>query len=380
MFFLGKEQDVRSAAVVFLAGGTLVLSLAFLISPKRDFSENENRYLEKFPAFAWEHVFDGSYMESWDAYLSDHFPLRRFFMGCKARYEILAGKREINQVFIAEDGYLIDVYKAPENTDRIAGILKEFAQNIEDTGVTPFLMLVPTAIYTYQEKLPPYARVPDQMETMQRIYEEAGIPAVDVGGALLAHKDGAPLYYRTDHHWTTYGAYIGYQEYCRAAGFEPVPLGSLAGQDVTDAFCGTAYSKVNDYSHPGDTITIYVNPRDKLKVCYEDTGEVSDSLYNLEYLAKKDKYSLFLNNLHPLVTVSNETADSRRELVLVKDSYANSMVPFLARHYNKIYIFDTRYYKLGPSAFIKEHPSVTDVLILYNMGTLDADLGVRGIY
>ena len=111
-----------------------------------------------------------------------------------------------------------------------------------------------------------------------------------------------------------------------------------------------------------------------------DTDETSDSLYNPEYAGVKDKYSLFLDNLHSLIEIENETADSDRELVLVKDSYANSMVPFLVRHYKKIYVFDTRYYKQGVSEFVKEHPGVTDVLILYNMNTLDTDLGVRGVY
>ena len=107
---------------------------------------------------------------------------------------------------------------------------------------------------------------------------------------------------------------------------------------------------------------------------------MTDSLYNLEYTEKKDKYSLFLDTLHSLIEITNETAGSDRELALLKDSYANSMVPFLAHHYKKIYVFDTRYYKQGPSAFIKEHPGITDVLILYNMNTLDSDLGIRGIY
>ena len=110
------------------------------------------------------------------------------------------------------------------------------------------------------------------------------------------------------------------------------------------------------------------------------TGEITDSLYNLDYVLQKDKYSLFLNNLHTLIEITNENAESDRELVLIKDSYANSMVPFLTHHFQKIYVFDTRYYKQGPSSFIEDHPSVTDVLLLYNMNTLDSDSGIRGIY
>ena len=78
--------------------------------------------------------------------------------------------------------------------------------------------------------------------------------------------------------------------------------------------------------------------------------------------------------------IENETAPSDDVLMLIKDSYANSMVPFLTHHYKKIYVFDTRYYKDGPSSFLEEHGEVTDVPILYNMNTLDGDTGIRGSY
>ena len=66
--------------------------------------------------------------------------------------------------------------------------------------------------------------------------------------------------------------------------------------------------------------------------------------------------------------------------MLIKDSYANSMVPFLVHHYRKIYVFDTRYYSDGPSSFLSDHEAITDLLLLYNLNTLDGDTGIRGIY
>lgn len=241
-------------------------------------------------------------------------------------------------------------------------------------------MLVPTAIYTYKNKLPEFAPAADQMETAEKIYQDSGLLSIDCSQDLLAHQQDGQLYYRTDHHWTTYGAYVGYLAFCREKGLVPVSLDELEAETAAEDFCGTIYSKVNDYSQKGDKITIYRNPADKLTVYYEDTKETTDSLYNLKYARKKDKYSLFLDNLHPLIEITNENAESERELVLIKDSYANSMTPFLAHHFKKIYVFDTRYYKWGPSSFIKGHEGITDVLILYNMNTVDTDLGIRGIY
>jgi len=218
------------------------------------------------------------------------------------------------------------------------------------------------------------------MNTANIIYEKSEIPPIDCSTHLSNAAESGQLYYYTDHHWTTYGAYQGYLAYCEMKGLTPVSLNEMTAEMVTDEFYGTIYSKVNDYNHRADEITIYTNPEDVLTVQYMDTEETCDTLYNLDYVSKKDKYSLFLNNLHDFIQITNETAESERELVLIKDSYANSLVPYLVHHYKKIYVFDTRYYKHGMSEFVKDHSGVTDVLLLYNMNTLDTDSGIRGIY
>lgn len=367
--------------VYLLCGGILALSLGLLASPKLDFSENENRYLEKMPRMTAKAVMSGEYMESLEKFLADHFPMRDLFMGWKTKAELASGRREIGGVYIAEDGYLIESYKKPQNTARIIDTFVKFYEKEGDKGVDIRLMLVPTAVTVYRDKLPDFAPPSGQGETAKAIYEAAGIKTVDCTARLLgAANENGQLYYRTDHHWTTDGAYQGYLAYCEEKGIVPVKKEDLESHIATEEFAGTLYSKVNDYSLKKDTIVIYNNPADELSVTYEDTGETSDSLYNLDYLEKKDKYSLFLNNIHPLVEIENRAAESEDALMLIKDSYANSMVPFLAHHYRKIYVFDTRYYKGGPSAFLAEHGEVTDVLLLYNMNTLDQDSGIRGIY
>lgn len=375
-----QNKKLRTLTSTLLAGGVLVLSITFLLSPKQNFSENENRYLAKFPSLSWENIRSGEYMEDIGTWLSDHFPLRNFFMGLKAGTEICLGKKEINHVYIGKDEYLIEVYDTPVNTERIADTFQKFHKKIASPNVDTSLMLIPTAHAILTDKLPANAPAINQMDTANIIYEKSGIPGIDCSSYLSQASESGQLFYYTDHHWTTYGAYQGYLAFCDAKGFTPVSLNDMTAETVTDAFYGTIYSKVNDYTHKADSITLYTNPADVLTVHYTDTGEITNSLYNLDYVLQKDKYSLFLNNLHTLIEITNENAESDRELVLIKDSYANSMVPFLTHHFQKIYVFDTRYYKQGPSSFIEDHPSVTDVLLLYNMNTLDSDSGIRGIY
>ncbi len=371
---------IRRTVVCLLCIGILSLSVYLLASPKKEFSENENRYLAKFPSFSARTLLSGEYTESLGDWLADHFPQRDFFVGLKSGVEIASGRKEINHVYVAQDDYLIESYAKPQNTERITDTLVSFYDKIDTRKVDVDLMLVPTAVTIYNDKLPAHAPLSDQTKTASAIYDACGIPAVDCTDRLFEGTARGQLYYRTDHHWTTLGAYCGYLAYCDAKKMTPVSLESLTAQTVTETFAGTLYSKVNDYSHPKDTITIYTNPADDLTVTYVDTGEVTDSLYNLDYAAEKDKYSLFLNNIHPLVVIENSTAASQDALMLIKDSYANSMVPFLTHHYKKIYVLDTRYYRDGPSSFLAEHGDITDVLLLYNMNTLDGDTGIRGIY
>lgn len=373
-----QPQIIQSITAVFLTVFVLLFALAFILMEKQEFSEGENRYLEKFPEFTFEDLKEGKYTEKLQSYLSDHFPLRDMFMGLKAETEIALGKREIGGVYIAKDGYLIEDYAAPENTDKIVGQFEKFEKSVNSAEVS--LMLVPTAVTVYEEKLPALAPVRSQLETRDEIYGRLAFSTIDCYDALMEAKEENELYYRTDHHWTGYGAYAAYTAYCEAKKITPLPLSRFEITEVSTDFKGTVYSKLNDAKIKSDTITVFENPENRLTVYYEDKKETTDSLYNFEYLDKKDKYSMFLNNIHPFIEITNETADSDKELAVIKDSYANCMVPFLVNHYRKVYVFDTRYYKGGPSGFINENGQITDVLLLYNMNTLDGDLGIGGIY
>lgn len=372
------DAKVRRIAACAYAAIILTLAAWFAANPKKEFSEQENRYLAKTPVLSAKKVINGDFTESVNDWLSDHFPMRDVFMGCKSAVEIGLGRREINGVYIARDDYLIKAYKKPQSTERISNTLRKFHEKIKPLGVDAYLMLIPTAVTIYEEKLPEYAPAGNQIKTAMEIYEKSGLPAIDCTSQLKKGAEQGQLYYYTDHHWTTFGAYQGYLAYCDAKGIAPSE--GFESQVVTQEFAGTLYSEVNDYRHKKDAITIYTHPADRLKVTYADTQEVSESLYNMDYLAKKDKYSMFLNNIHTLVEIENETAETDDALLLIKDSYANSMAAFLARHYRRIYVLDTRYYKEGPSDFLTEHKDVKDVLILYNMNTIDTDSGIRGIY
>lgn len=359
-----------------------LMSVCLLILPKKDFSENENRYLAKFPEFSVESMLQGNFTDGINTWLTDHFPARDFFVGIKTQSDLLLGKKIINQIYVINSDLLIEEYQEPQNTDKISKILDKFNQKISEAfpTINMQIMLVPTAVKIYEEYLPSFAPKLDQVENTSTLIQKSKIPSIDVYNILRIHKDEEYLYYRTDHHWTTKAAYYAYQEYCNQNNLKPIALDCFISKQVTDDFYGTLFSKVKNYQMNGDVITIYEYPEWDLSVYYEDADVETDSLYNLEYLNQKDKYSLFLNNLHSLIEITNKNVHNGHELVLIKDSYANSMVPFLVNHFEKIYVFDTRSYKKGISQFLSEQEGITDILILYNMNSIDTDTGIYGIY
>ena len=356
----------------------LLLTVLFMLLPKEDFSQTENRKLARMPEFSVKSLTQGRFTEGLGRYAADHFPMREGFLGLMTEAERLTGRRLIEGVYLARDGYMIESYDGGEGATRQAGQFEKLSRNLENADCS--LMLVPTAVTVYSDALPENA--PEeryQQDVIDGIYAnlEGSVNCLDVSSALRAGGDG--LFYRTDHHWTCRGAYEGYRVWCEAKGLERQELSEFEENAVSMDFRGTVWSKLCDPAIPGEEMRAYMQPGQTLTVTYEDTGEVSDSLYNPEYLDKKDKYSYFLNNIHPLVTIENPDAPEG-ELAVVKDSYANSLIPFLTGHYRRIYVFDTRYYKGGPSKFINSHPEIKDVLLVYNMNTIDEDTGIGGIY
>ncbi len=385
----------------------LGLSAAFFLLPAKDFSENENRKLASLPEFSVKTLQNGRLMSGLKDYASDHFPFRDEFLGMMSGTLRSSGRKEIEGVYLAEDGALINAYVKPRYVEKDISQWTKLAQNVKDTRT--FLMLVPTAVSIEAGSLPEgapdataqllYRQDPQtegpaavQQKTIDEIYAAMPENVCCVNAASVLNADAAwtkengaetaaarRIFYRTDHHWTTYGAYLGYKAFCESAGLSPEELPAYTAETVTTDFQGTIWSKLCDPYFKGEEIVVRSHPDWKLTVRYEDTKEESDSPYNLEYADKKDKYSLFLDNQHTLITITND-AVAEGAIAVVKDSYANCFVPYLLNHYHTVYVFDTRYYKGGPSAFINEHPEITDLLILYNMGTLDNDTGIGGIY
>ncbi len=360
--------DKRNAwkTVVFFS----VIMLAFLIGDllQKDvfFSESENRILASKPKLSREAVLSGEYMEKYEEYTNDQFVSRDTWIQLKTRMDILLRKKEINGVYLAKDDYLIEQH-LPEDYPQET-IEKRLTKLQELVVAYPQarVMLVPTADNILSDKLPAFAPVFDQRVFLQQVKERVGEERViDLFPTLEAH-DKEDIYYRTDHHWTTLGAYYGYEEFAKE--YKLLPRWYLKGemQAVTKEFQGTLQSKIN---LPTEDDTIYMFPRTletEYRITY-DLTESAEDFYEESFLEGKNKYGYFLDDNHAFVEIERDSF-SEKTLFIIKDSYANSMIPLLAHHYEKIYVLDLRYFNGKLLDFMQEYDKNgdMDVLVIYN--------------
>lgn len=355
---------------------SVILIVLMFMLPKVSFSDNENRYLEKFPTFSFESLFNGSYTEKLKNYTTDHFPFREQFISLKTSFLKLMGQKEINNIYIGENNYLIEKYFSPKERDRIIKILNKFSSSVENTEID--FMLVPTSIVINKDKLPNYVSKSSELDDINYYYSNLKLNNIDVYDALLEGNKKYPMFYKYDHHWTTYGAYYSYVEYCKKNNIEYLNINEFKEKKLASDFKGTIYSKLNDFTISGENMySLYKN--NDLTVKYVYSSRVTNTLFEDKYLDKKDKYSYFLDNNHPLITITNNDINNNKKLLVIKDSYANSFIPFLTNHYEEIHVIDPRFYNLSISDYIKEN-SIEKVLILYNINTIDSDTGIISIH
>lgn len=364
-----KEQmsENKNAAwtIAFLGMILLFLTAADLLTPERTYSENENRILAKKPELTVEGVRDGSFMKDFGEYVRDQFVGRDKWVMLKTQGDILLQKKEINGVYLCKDDYLIEQH-LPQDIDENTVKKKINLLKRLNTEYGAKAMLVPTADNILTEKLPAYVQYYDETKLLAQVKESLGEKnVIDVTDALKEHED-EEIYYRTDHHWTSLGAYYGYQAWKEQTGkLAPVLLEPEQLTKVSDSFLGTLYSKLNV---PWKADAIECFPEELLRtvsVTY-DFNRRTDSLYESGYLEEKNKYGYFLDDNHPFIEIETGYQNGR-SLFLIKDSYANCMIPMLSLHYEKIYVVDLRYYNGRLVNLMDGYVTeATDVLVLYD--------------
>ena len=193
-------------------------AVASLLKPDGEFSENENRSLAQRPAFTWEKLLSGAFSQEYEEYLTDQFLLRDQWIGLKTQVERMTFRQEINDIYFAEDDYLIEKHTGTFETDQaqanitfLASLFKQLSETDDSSHLT--VMVVPNAVDILRDKLPSFASPYDEENYLEQI--QAALPAgvwFDAYSVLRQHSD-EPVYYRTDHHWKTLGAFYSFRQW-----------------------------------------------------------------------------------------------------------------------------------------------------------------------
>ena len=374
-------------AKIAVFGTTLAaLFLGAVLHKPTEFSETENRYLGQRPKLTTAKLLDGSFMKDYETFITDQFPERSFFMGVKTAAERLRGRADDNGVYFGKEGYLFGKYDgalfesetAENNISAVAEFVKLYGDKF---GKEHFkIALAPSSSEILKDKLPAYAPVYNQTGFIDKIKKEAGEDyVIDLGENLKKHADEY-IYFRTDHHWTTLGAYYGYEAIAAGLGLEVQPLEKLKGETVSNDFLGTYDSKVNTGITGGvdaDSITIYSSAEiDKAVMIWDnDKDKTFDSIYKMDALKGKDKYTVFFGGNHSVTDIKTENKTGKT-LLIIKDSFAHNLAPFLIKDYDRIIMLDLRYFNKSLKKYLTEN-EITDLLVLYSTPDFaeDANIG-----
>lgn len=364
---------------ILAAALALLLDAAFLLKRDRAFSPLENRNLRQRPALTLKGLTSGRFETDFDTWLSDQFPLRDGWIALKSTVDRLAGRTESNGVYLGRDGWLIQGFTAPDEADyrRLTDALTAFLNRHGD--IAQYVMVAPTAVTALADRLPALADADGESAWLDRLAGDlSGTPArfIDLRPAFEAAKADTRLYYRTDHHWTSDGAYVAYLELSKAAGLAG---GSSAFERrlLSSDFQGTL-SAASGF-RMGDREDLYAwLPGESAPQCvvtWVEENRRSASPYRVECLDTRDQYAVFLGGNFAQVRIET-TVNNGRVLLVLKDSYANCLIPLLIQDYQKLVIVDPRYFT-GDLEALMSAEDVNELLLLYNAETLASDTALR---
>ena len=395
------ERGLAYLPVTLTLLGILTFSILFFATPHRSISEMENRSLAKLPTYQNSSLLDGLYCDSLNAYFSDHFPLRDTLMGFSFEWKRTRGIRSgeiaiyrnmgLTDTAMVADTILSDTLSdsiGPENQEGdllgsglfiyngmalqlfggSTGMAKYYASTInkyvaELKGtVTIYNIVFPTPAEFY---------LPDEYRHMSKPEKpnidlinaslDPSVKVVDAYSEFKAHQNEY-LFYRTDHHATVMGGYYNYVAFCKTAGFTPMDLKTLQ-RKYKKNYLGSLYSMTHDSrlrDNP-DTVFYYIIPGTyKTSIYYE--GDQTRPIKSHLLVESSNGYGVFLGGDSPLLKVETGNNNGRRVLV-VKNSYGNSFVPFLVPHFEQVYAVDYRSFNLGLLKFIVDN-DITDLIFI----------------
>ena len=360
-----KNKITNTLFLVTLISIITFFSVSYILIPTKTFSEHENRIMQTFPTFNLEKLLNGTYTRQLHNYFSDQINLRTKMIEIRAITELIMGKKENNSVALTKDGYLVEIPSYTENNYRylknnlskIENLMNRFEKNNIQTSSA----IIPRKIDVLTDKLPPLYS-PERDKIVWQYVNNSHINLLD----QLSKNENS--FYKTDHHWTAEGAYTAYTVLASELGFSPLPLDFFKIKTLSNEFFGTTYSKSGFFFINYEKIKAPTIESGKYKMTVIDTNVEFDTLYDVSYINKKDKYATFLSGNNAHVKIEDTQNPNKETLLIIKDSFYHSLAPYLCEHYN-LELIDPRYFNGSIEKYINEN-NINSVLFLFGLDTL----------
>ncbi|MDR3179209.1 MAG: hypothetical protein LBT82_04130 [Oscillospiraceae bacterium] len=371
-------------SIFIFCGFLLFFFLLIIVNPKKEFSENEKRKLATPPKINLNTIKNSSLGVEIEKYFSDHFFNREFFIGTFSYANLAIGRNGQSGIYKGKDDYLIEKPAKNNEQNFIKNIktINKFIESFEKINAK--IMLVPTTGFIMENKLPLLHETYQDDFTFKILEKEVKgkINNIDLIKTFKDNCNNKQIFYKTDHHWTYHGAFLAYKKYCEECKITYIDEKNFLYNNF-GYFWGTTYSKSALWlSKPDIMETLTPKDSNNFKVIVKDLAEekIHNGLLFEEYFNKNnDKYSIFTGSNNGFTIVENNSINNStstdKSLLIIKDSFANSLVPFLINHYKKIYLLDPRYYKKSISNIIRQD-KIQNILILYSVKNIAADTNI----
>lgn len=350
-------QWIKKYMFIFLflliVGGGFVGSV---IIEDLNFSEIENKVLSQMPSFSVEKLISGKYMKEFDKYVVDQFPCRVELIKLKNQFMYLIGQKEFRDVYYTKNNRLLEKFIFnKEIVDKNIDLMNSISEylNIESVG-----MFIPNSIAIYEDELPFYALTDSQKDALDYIKERFKNKYYSPYNILLKNKE-KDIYFKTDHHWTQFGAKLMYEDYYNKKI-------SSKYEKVSSDFLGTYYSKVLLDKIKPEGLYAY-NDFQNYRIKYD--GKSSNTLYEETRLNGKNKYQYFLNGDPAVALIEGE---GQGEVLIFKDSFAHNYIPFLTKEYSKIHVIDPRYSNFNIVDYVDDNKNISKIYYIYSLSSLNS--------
>lgn len=358
-----KKRLTTLLAILFLLAISAIV-IAFILVKDISFSENENRSLQTMPKIGFSEFISGKLGKEMDAYMADQFPFREYFVGWKTRIQGLIGIRENNGVYLGDEGMLFQAYEERDLSENLEGINRF----MEKYKIPTECMIIPTKGAVYPSRLPKDAPLPDERKIIGEIQKKLKCSVCSPLEIFRENQD-SELYYFTDHHWNGEGTVLAYEKWCEIKGVTPLSREDIQRETVPN-FYGALYSSGGYRNLPADEFHL-IRPRKRLWVDYGNAKKTHDFIDEGK-VKEKDKYAAYLGGNFDYLLI--RTGNPGKRLLLIKDSFANALIPLLAEHYSEIHVVDLRYVRKSIGEKMND---VDEVLILYNLKNFMEDDHLR---